>query len=107
ENLVTVAEERGYKEIASLLNKYQSDSSLAKFKGDNGEILYNKTKEEQEFQFAVNHNEEKRVEQILKEHPEFATDETMSWSEGILMMPANMNNLKLLELLISYGAKVP
>jgi hypothetical protein len=107
DSLVTIAEERGHQEIAVLLKKYQADPPASKFKGDNGEIFYNKPKEVEEFQRTVNHNEVKKVEVILKEHPEFAEDEELSWGEGILMMPANMNNIQLLELLMSCGAKVP
>jgi hypothetical protein len=107
DSLITIAEERGHHEIGFLLRKYQTDPSAWKFKGDNGEILYNKTQEEQEFQRAVNHNKKRKVKRVLKDHPEFAKDEDMSWSEGILMMLANRKNKDLLELLLSYGAKVP
>src|SRR5215212_8088772 len=40
------------------------------------------------------------IEVILK-------DETYFWSEGILTMPAKDNHREMIELLMSYGAKVP
>jgi ankyrin repeat protein len=107
DSLITIAEERSYTAIATLLREYEADPERHKFKGDNGEIMYERTKEQQEFQRAVNHNELNKVASILKEHPEFAKDETMSWGEGILMMPANRKNKNLLELLLNHGAKVP
>src|SRR6187401_74504 len=39
--LKTIAEDRNYNEIAVLLDQYSKDPSKQKFKGDNGEILYN------------------------------------------------------------------
>jgi len=107
ESLQTIANERGYNDIESLLNEYASDPSLQKYKGDNGEIRYNRTELQLEFQHAVDKNGYKKVEAILKEHPEFATDETYFWGEGILLFAAKENNHKMMELLMSYGAKVP
>ena len=48
-----------------------------------------------------------RTEQILKQHPDFAKDETFFWGEGILVFAAKENNRKMIDLLMSYGAKVP
>jgi len=107
ESLQTIANERGYNDIESLLNEYASDPSLQKYKGDNGEIRYNRTELQLEFQHAVDKNGYKKVEAILKEHPEFAIDETYFWGEGILLFAAKENNHKMMELLMSYGAKVP
>jgi ankyrin repeat protein len=107
ESLQTIAQDREYNDIVLLLNEYAADFSLQKYKGDNGEIHYNRTELQQEFQNAVDKNGNNRTEAILKEHPEFAKDETYFWGEGIMMMPAKENHQKLLELLMSYGAKVP
>jgi ankyrin repeat protein len=107
DSLTTIAEDRGYYKIEDMLNQYARDPSLCKYKGDNGEILFNMTDEQKEFQRAVNHNELRRVKEILQEHPEFAKDNSFCWYEGILMMPSNRQNKEMLELLISYGATVP
>jgi ankyrin repeat protein len=107
ESLVTIAEDRAYSDIALLLEQYASNYSLHKFKGDNGEIFYNRTAEQKEFEEAVDKEDIGRVDEILKTHPEFALDNTFFWGEGILMMPAKENNRELIKLLMSYGAKVP
>lgn len=107
ESLQTVANDRGYNDIESLLNEYAANSSLQKYKGDNGEIHYNRTELQLEFQQAVDKNGYKKVEAILKEHPDFAKDETYFWGEGILLFAAKANDQKMMELLMSYGAKVP
>lgn len=107
ERLQTIANDRGYNDIEALLNEYAANASLRKYKGDNGEILYNRTELQLEFQDAVNKNGYNKVEAILKEHPEFAKDETYFWGEGIMVFAAKENNKKMMELLMSYGAKVP
>lgn len=43
----------------------------------------------------------------MKQHPEFAKDETYFWSEGILTFAAKENNRAMADLLMNYGAKVP
>jgi uncharacterized protein len=89
------------------LNEYAEYPLLQKYKGDNGEILYDRTELQLEFQNAVDKNGYKKVESILKEHPEFVRDETYFWGEGILLFAAKENDHKMMELLMSYGAKVP
>ena len=39
--------------------------------------------------------------------PDFAKDETFFWGEGILVFAAKENNRRMIDLLMSYGAKVP
>ena len=107
DSLKTIAEDRNYKEIALLLDQYSNDPSKQKFKGDNGEIIYNRTDLQLEFQEAVDKGGLDKTEKILKEHPEFAKDETYFWGEGILVFAAKENNRKMIDLLMSYGAKVP
>lgn len=107
ESLQTIARDRGYTEIAGLLDTYASDPSLQKYRGDNGEILYNRTDLQKEFEQAVDAANLEKTESILKIHPEFATDNTFFWSEGILNFAAKENNRKMIDLLMAYGAKVP
>lgn len=107
DTLQTLAQDRGYNEIIALLNEYAANGSLHKFKGDNGEIFYNRTELQKEFEKAVYDKDIEKTEKILKQHPEFAKDETYFWCEGILTFAAKENNRSMIDLLISYGAKVP
>ncbi|MCC6287594.1 MAG: ankyrin repeat domain-containing protein [Chitinophagaceae bacterium] len=107
DTLQTVADDRGYFEIENMLNEYAADTSRHKYKGDNGEIFYNRTELQNEFEKAVSKNDLDKTEQILKDHPEFALDETFCWSEGILLFPAKRNNHEMIDLLMGYGAQVP
>ncbi|MCG2615849.1 ankyrin repeat domain-containing protein [Terrimonas sp. NA20] len=107
ESLQVVAQDRGYNEIVALLNEYAADSSLHKFKGDNGEIFYNRTEEQKEFEKAVYEEDLEKTEEILKRYPELVNDETYFWGEGILTFAAKENNRAMIDLLTSYGAKVP
>lgn len=107
ESLQTVANDRGYTEIAALLDEYADDPERRKFSGDNGQIFYNRTELQAEFERAVDKNDLDKAEAILKQHPEFALDNTYFWSEGILTMPAKRYYREMIDLLMSYGAKVP
>jgi hypothetical protein len=107
DSLETIAEDRGYHEISKQLKEYAADNSIKKYTGDNGGIDFNYTPLQQEFQYAVNHDDIATTEKILNQHPGYALDDTYSWGEGILMMPAQHKNYQLLELLLQYGAKVP
>jgi ankyrin repeat protein len=107
DQLQTIAQDREHSEIVLLLEQYAKDRSKQKYKGDNGEILYNRTELQMEFQEAVNKGSLVKTEKILMEHPEFAKDETYFWGEGILVFAAKENNRKMIDLLMSYGAKVP
>jgi len=107
ERLEIIAEDRGYNAIGSLLNQYANDPAAQKYKGDNGAIHHNRTAMQQEFEKNVYEGNLKDTEQILKQHPEFALDETWFWGEGILTFAAKENNREMIELLMSRGAKVP
>lgn len=107
DTLQTIAQDRHHYEVATMLEEYSNNPARQKFKGDNGEIHYERNELQKEFEKAVNKNDIDKTEQILKEHPEYALDETYFWGEGILMMPAKENLREMIELLISYGAKVP
>ncbi|MEQ1605511.1 MAG: ankyrin repeat domain-containing protein [Pyrinomonadaceae bacterium] len=107
ESLQTVAADRGFDEIVEMLNEYQAVPGRRKFRGDNGEILYKRSEIELEFQQAADVSDRKKVGEILEEHPEFARDETFFWAEGILVFAAKENDREMINLLMSYGAKVP
>lgn len=107
EPLQSIARDRGYTEIVSLLDTYAHFSFFQKYHGDNGEIFYNRTDLQKEFEQAVDAEDLEKTANILKAHPEFAKDETYFWSEGILTFAAKKNNRTMIDLLLSYGAKVP
>lgn len=105
--LQTMAEDRGHLEIARLLQEYAEDPSRQQFSGDNGQILYNRSERETEFEKAVDDNDIIKTKQILEQHPEFAKDDSYFWSEGILLFAVKENKRPMIDLLMSYGAKVP
>jgi len=107
DTLQTLALDRGFDEIASQLDAYAGNPALHKFKGDNGKIHVNRSPLEKEFQAAVDKGDLEKTGQILQSNPEFALDENFFWGEGILTMPAKRADFKLIDLLMSYGAKVP
>ncbi len=107
DTLQIIAEDRGYDEIVTLLDKYATDTSMHRYKGDNGKIYFDRSELQKEFEKAVNDEDLENTEKILKEHPEFAKDETYFWGEGILTFAAKENNRKMIDLLMSCGAKVP
>jgi uncharacterized protein len=107
ESLLTIAKDRNEDIIANLIQRYLDDSSLHKCSQDNGAIEYNRTPQEKDFENAVDTDDLDTTAQLLKDNPALALDETFFWGEGVLMMPAKKGNYKLMELLMSYGAKVP
>lgn len=107
ESLESIAQDRGYHEISLLLEQYKKEPAKHRYKGDNGEIHYNRTTDQAIFQKTVYDGNFRRTEQILEQHPEFALDHSYFWGEGILTFPAKSNNRKLIELLMKYGATVP
>jgi len=107
DSLETIATERGYGRIVQMLVRYAADPGLQKYSGDNGDIHYERTDEQIAFQKAVNKVETRKVESILREHPEWTLDNTYFWGEGILCMPAKGNHREMMRLLMSFGASVP
>jgi ankyrin repeat protein len=107
DTLQTIADDRGYYEIVVLLNEYAADTSLHRFKGDNGKIDFNRTDIQQEFEKAVEDEDLAKTEKILRHHPGFAKDETYFWGEGILTFAAKENNRAMIDLLMKFGARIP
>jgi uncharacterized protein len=107
DSLVTMAEDRGYDEIAQLLKRSLDDPKLTRAWGDTGRIDYGNDESPRRFQELVDKNKHAEVEAMLRERPELALDETAFWGEGILMMPAKDGDRQMLELLMRYGARVP
>jgi ankyrin repeat protein len=107
DKLVTIAADRNFQDIKVLLEQYLDNPTLCKYKGDNGEILYERTSLEKEFEKAVDKGKNNKIKEILQERPSLVEDETFFWGEGILMMPAKDGDAKLVKLLLNYGARVP
>jgi hypothetical protein len=107
ESLETVASDRGFSEILELLDAYGANHAKQEFRGDNGEIFYNRSALQREFETAVDKNDLNKTREILGKHPEFAVDQTYFWSEGILTMPVKENHREMINLLTECGARVP
>ena len=107
ESLITIAHDRGETEIVQLLEEYHQTPSLWKFTGDNGEILYNRTQEELDFQKSVDNQDFEKTSQLLNNNPNLTDDPTFFWGEGIMMMPAKVGNKRLVQLLLTHGATFP
>ena len=88
ETLVTLAEDRGYGEIAELLKRSLSNPELTHEWGDTGAIERGKDETQRRFQEFVDKNNHAEVEAMLKAQPELARDEDAFWGEGIHAMAA-------------------
>jgi hypothetical protein len=106
DSLLTMARERGYEEIARLLESAR-ERGLAHKWVDTGDIDYGQDEDELRFDRAVHDGKRKDVERLLAERPALARNELSSWAEGVLMMPAAGRNRPLLERLLTAGAQVP
>jgi hypothetical protein len=107
DSLVTMATDRGYDEIAAFLTESLARPEMTHKRGDTGVIDYGRDETERRFEKAVHQNNLREAERLLKERPLLALDETSSFSEGVLMMPANKSWREMLELLMRHGAQVP
>lgn len=107
ESLPTLAEDRGYAEIADVLKSGLDDPALIHKWGDTGDIERGKSEAQRHFQDLVDKGKHAEVEAMLKVQPDLAVDGDAFWGEGILMMPAKGADRPMLELLMRYGARVP
>ena len=103
ESLLTVAEDRGFEEIAQVLRQAPATREW----GDTGGIDFGKSEEQMRFEQLISDRQHADVEAMLKAHPELALDETAFWGEGVLSVPANHADHRMLEILIDHGARVP
>ncbi|RYF18261.1 MAG: hypothetical protein EOO42_15335, partial [Flavobacteriales bacterium] len=102
DHLLTVAQDRGYDDIALMLEQHveQPDQHYI-IKENNGKIYYKRTPLEIHFEEAVDKGEVGDVAKLLKMNPELAHNETFFWNEGIMMMPAKDNNRPMVEILLA------
>jgi ankyrin repeat protein len=107
EPLATVAEDRGFSAIASVLAEHGRHADPDRAEDENGKIDYGRDGERQRFEQLVNANALGAVEALLDKRSELAVDPFAFWSEGVLMMPAHDHRRPMIELLMRYGATVP
>jgi hypothetical protein len=107
EPLTMVADDRGYNEIARILEESLDDPALLHEWGDTGKIEHGLDETERRFQDLVGQSKYEDVEALLKERPALAYNELAFWGEGILCMPAKNGDFRMLNLLMEFGARVP
>lgn len=107
EPLLTVADERGFARIAQILRQALGTPGLTREWGDTGGIDFGKQDVQMKFEQLVSDKQHAEVEAMLTQHPELAHDETAFWGEGILSVPANHGDHRMLEILMDHGARVP
>jgi ankyrin repeat protein len=107
DSLHTMATDRGYDEITLFLTECLAKPEMLHKKGDTGAIDYGMDDTQRRFEKAVHANNLLEAERLLKERPELAREETSSWGEGVLAVPANRGWRDMIELLMRYGARVP
>ena len=101
--LLTLAEDRGFDEIKRLLQQAPATREW----GDTGAIDFGKDELQTRFEQLVSDRQHTEVETLLKERPDLALNETAFWGEGVLSVPANHADHRMLEILMNYGARCP
>ena len=107
ESLVTLADDRGFEDVARLLTENLNNPGNTRAWGDTGKILYNKNDSQLQFEQLVGDGRYAEVESMLNDRPELALDEFAFWGEGVMSVPANKGDRPMLELLMHLGARVP
>lgn len=107
DTLTKVSENRGFEDITAFLNESAKDSARIVTLPDVGEIDWGKDRTQLEFEQRVDRGEHDEVEAMLRDRPDLALMETAFWGEGIMCMPAKGGDMKMLDILMSYGATVP
>jgi uncharacterized protein len=107
ETLMTMAADRGFAAIASILEEHSRGADPNRPEDDKGHIEYVTDVERRRFQRMVNALDYAAVRGMLDRRPELALDPFAFWAEGIMSVPANRGDHKMLALLMEYGATVP
>jgi len=107
EPLATVATDRGYDDIAKMLEDYARSADPDRPEDEGGHIEYHMDFERQRFHRLVAANDLREVESMLQRRPELAIDPWAFHAEGILSMPANRRHVPMIDLLMRHGARVP
>ena len=101
--LLTVADDRGFAQIMHILRQALATREW----GDTGGIDFGKDEAQMRFEQFVSDKQYGEVEAMLRQRPELAHDETAFWGEGILSVPANHADHRMIEILMDHGARVP
>ena len=107
DSLLTTAQDRGYDEVARVLQQAEATPGVTRKWADTGEIDFQQDDAQRQFDSALHDGNEQEVERLLRARPDLARNELSSWAEGVLMMPAKKRSRSLLELLMRFGARVP
>jgi ankyrin repeat protein len=107
ETLQTVALDRGYGEIAQVLDEYGPRADPDRPPDEGGHIETSSDFERHRFERLIGANAVGLVEEMLQKRPELATDPMAFWAEGVLSSPAGNHHRAMVELLMQYGARVP
>jgi ankyrin repeat protein len=111
ETLLTMAEDRDFTAIATLLQEYNNRPrpvhTETKSVHGAGSIMFPQDDLRVQFEKLVAANALRAVEKLLERHPELIHDPYAAWSEGILSVPANRRLKDMMELLLRFGARVP
>jgi len=107
DSLVVLARDRGEDAVAEMLEEAYSRGDPARGEDEGGEILYSLDDVQRRFQKLLNTEAVGDVEGMLKQRPALAQDPLAFWGEGVLTMPAKLCHLRMIELLMRFGARVP
>ena len=107
ETLRTVALDRGYAEIAQVLDEHGPLADPDRPPDDGGHIETDSDFERHRFERLIGANAIDLVEEMLQKREELATDPMSFWAEGVLSSPAGNHHRAMVELLMKYGARVP
>jgi hypothetical protein len=107
DSFLTMAQDRGYHEVAVLLQNALANPELTQKWQETGKIDYRQDDEQIHFDKMVHEGNIKEVERMLGERPDLACNDMSSWAEGVLMMPARRRDRPMLDLLMRFNAKVP
>lgn len=107
DSLVTVAEDRGYQEIAELLKRTLDAGTRTREWGDTGKIDYEKDETQERFEGLVSDGNHEEVAAMLDAQPNLALIQFAFWGEGVLCVPAKQGDRRMIELLMQFGAQVP
>jgi ankyrin repeat protein len=107
DSLLTMAQDRGYDEIAMLIQEALGRPELTRKLVETGGIVYGQDDDQKRFDKAVHAGNLQDVEHLLAARPDLAHNELSSWAEGVLMMPARRRDRAMLELLMRFDARSP
>lgn len=107
ESLITLARDRGYDGIVELLESWYAREDKTRPDEEGGAIDAGRDEDRIRFERLVTQDALPEVERMVRARPELALDPFAAWFEGILAMPANRGNRRMIELLMEYGARVP